>query len=301
MIIGAIDLGTNTFDLLLAQFSKGKLEVLYREKQWVGIGTGMYPSMELTEESLQRAIPCLIRFIQTANEFNVDILRACGTSALRDAVNSKAWCDELHEKTGLNIDVISGTQEAKLVYSGIKMLSNITSDGIVMDIGGGSTELIVFRNDQLNQVFSLNIGVTRLLTELDFNYPLSEDDIVRFEMLFNEESKRLLPITDTLIGAAGAFETFFWLLYKESIRDGIFASFDLLKLAELLDQLIHTSYQQRLALDGVPDVRRKYLHLAALEVRWLIKTCGINQVMATTSGLCEGIITEIQESFERLD
>jgi len=120
-------------------------------------------------------------------------------------------------------------------------------------------------------------------------------------MLFNEESKRLLPTTDTLIGAAGAFETFFWLLYKESIRDGVFASLDLLRLAELLDQLIHTSYQQRLALDGVPDVRRKYLHLAALEVRWLIKTCGINQVMATTSGLCEGIITGIQESFERLD
>jgi exopolyphosphatase/guanosine-5'-triphosphate,3'-diphosphate pyrophosphatase len=298
MIIGAIDLGTNTFDLLLAQVTDSKMKILYRDKQWVGLGSGMYPSMELKQDALHRATQCLIRFIETAKEYHVDVLRACGTSALRDAINGRLWCAEIHEKTGLTIEVISGIQEAKRVFLGIKNLTNIPSDGIIMDIGGGSTELISFRDHQLDQVFSLDIGVTRLLNELDFNYPLTENDILRFEMLFSEESKQQLSTTDTLIGAAGAFETFFWLLYKKSIRDGICASFDLSKLAELLDQLIHTSYQERLALDGVPDVRRKYLHLAALEVRWLFKTCGITQVMATTSGLCEGIITEIQESFE---
>jgi exopolyphosphatase/guanosine-5'-triphosphate,3'-diphosphate pyrophosphatase len=301
MIIGAIDLGTNTFDLLLAQVTDGNLKILYREKQWVGLGTGLYPSMELQQDALHRATQCLIHFNGIAKEYHVDIMRACGTSALRDAINGRLWCAEIHEKTGLSIEVISGIQEAKRVFSGIKNLSNIPSEGIIMDIGGGSTELIGFRELQLDHVFSLDIGVTRLLNALDFNNPLTEEEILRFEMLFSEESKQLLPTTDTLIGAAGAFETFFWLIYKESIPDGICVSFDRLKLVQLLDELIGTSYQQRLALNGVPDVRRKYLHLAALQVRWLIKTCGIKQVMATTSGLCEGIIIEVQESFETSD
>ena len=293
MIIGAIDLGTNTFDLLLAQVSEGKIKILYREKQWVGLGTGMYPSMELKEEALKRATRCLIHFVQIANEYHVNELRACGTSALRDAINGSLWCDEIQEKTGLTVDVISGVQEAKLVFAGIMNLTNLPSDGIIMDIGGGSTELMSFRHKQLNQVFSLNIGVTRLLNEVDLNYRLSEDEIRRLEMLFSKESKQLLPSINTLIGSAGAFETFFWLIQQESIPDGYCVSFDVLNLTELLDELIYTTYEQRLALDGVPDVRRKYLHVAALQVKWLITTCGIKQVMATTSGLCEGIITEV--------
>lgn len=301
MIIGAIDIGTNTFDLLLAQVADGNLKILYREKQWVGLGTGMYPSMELKDDALQRATTCLIRFVHTAQDYHVNELRACGTSALRDAINGSLWCDLIHEKTGLTIEVISGIQEAKRVFSGIKNLTNIPSDGIIMDIGGGSTELIGFREHQLDHVFSLDIGVTRLLNAQDFNNPLSEDEILRFEMLFSKESKQLLPTTDTLIGAAGAFETFFWLINKESFPDGVCVSFDMLKLTELLDNLIYMSYKQRLLLDGVPDVRRKYLHLAALQVRWLIKICGIKNVMATTSGLCEGIITEVQELFETSD
>lgn len=301
MIIGAIDLGTNTFDLLLAQVTDSNLKILYREKQWVGLGTGLYPSMELKQDALHRGTLCLMRFNEIAKEYHVDVLRACGTSALRDAINGGLWCAEIHEKTGLSIEVISGIQEARRVFSGIKNLTNIPSDGIIMDIGGGSTELIGFRGHQLDHVFSLDIGVTRLLNALDFNNPLTEEEMLRFELFFSEESKQLLPTTDTLIGAAGAFETFFWLIYKETIRDGICASFDRMKLVQLLDELIGTSYQQRLALDGVPDVRRKYLHLAALQVRWLIKTCGIEQVMATTSGLCEGIIIEVQESFETSD
>lgn len=300
MILAGIDLGTNTFDLLIVDVSLPSWRILHQEKQWVGLGVDFYESSSISERAKTAAITCLRQFKNTCISFHVHRIKAVGTSALRDALNAPEFIKAVYDELDFSIEIISGEREAELVFLGLKSLNDFPNDGLIMDVGGGSTELIAYKERQITGLNSLDIGVTRLLGQTDINRALTSVELRAFERLFIAELKFDVHNSPALVGSAGPFETFFQLIYNSSLPLRSCVQLPMEKLCPLLDELIYSTYQQRLTMDSVPELRKKYLHLAALQIKWVINTFSVNQVFASSAGLSDGLIAS-QILYETLD
>lgn len=300
MVYAAIDIGTNTIDLLIAKVQGNSLYQLKKEKQWVGIGTDFYPHCSIKEASIKRLLSCLSNYQRCILEFSVESVLCFGTSALRDATNGKEACQLVKEELGMDIQIISGTDEAQIVYSGIRGFENLPEDALIMDIGGGSTEIIHIKQGLIETTESLNIGVTRLRAAIGNIDQLLPQHIHQIERIFEAEWKLGKFNIPCLIGASGAFESFFFLIKQKQIQDNSLAKCSFVDLKKLLNQLIATKKLDREALIGIPEARKEYIHLAALQVKWLIEKLKINTVFITNNNLCEGMIMQAAY-FGRLD
>ncbi|MHA8052515.1 Ppx/GppA phosphatase family protein [Aquirufa sp. OSTEICH-129A] len=213
-----IDLGTNTFQLLIAQKreSDGSMHILAHEQRPVSLGKGAMKSNVLQDEAMDRAIQTLIEFKQIANSFQCTDhqIVALGTSILRRAENTPELVKKIQQELGIQVEIISGIREAELIYQGIQSSLpqpwNATS--LVMDIGGGSVEFILFKANQVLGKLSLEIGGLQLQSLFHLN---GEYDQSFNESLVDYIQKALVPLDqlcqahqpEVLIGAAGAFET----------------------------------------------------------------------------------------------
>jgi exopolyphosphatase/guanosine-5'-triphosphate,3'-diphosphate pyrophosphatase len=297
MRYAAIDLGTNTFDLLIVDYTNDAWELCFQDKQWVRLGLDFYPDKVLTERAMQDAIDCLQRFKTVCLNYGVTQTKLIGTSALRDASNNAEFIARVHHVLEWEVEVISGAEEATIVFKGTTSLSTCPNQGLIMDIGGGSTELIRFTAQHITQALSLDIGVSRLLAQTDSNHALNANEIERIFAQFDQTLSVEFDKSVHLIGSSGPFETFYQLMYNRRLPKWSCLPLPMESLQALLDALITSSLDDRMILEHVPPFRKKYLHLAALQVKWVINTFNIKQVYASSVGLNEGII-ELQKQSE---
>lgn len=140
----AIDLGSNSFHMIVANLVDGHLQVIDRMKDMVRLASGLNDKQELSEQSMQLALECLQRFGQRIKEIPHLNVRAVGTNTLRQARNSGVFLAKAHSALGHPIEIIAGREEARLIYSGVAhSLYDDANKRLVIDIGGGSTELII--------------------------------------------------------------------------------------------------------------------------------------------------------------
>lgn len=155
----AVDLGSNSFHMVVADFSDGHLRVIDRMKEMVRFASGLNNKKDLSEESMQVALECLQRFGQRIQEIPNSNVRAVGTNTLRLARNKETFLSQAHEALGHPIEIIAGREEARLIYSGVAHSSyDETSKRLVIDIGGGSTELIIGKGYDTFKTESLHMG-----------------------------------------------------------------------------------------------------------------------------------------------
>jgi exopolyphosphatase / guanosine-5'-triphosphate,3'-diphosphate pyrophosphatase len=154
----AIDLGSNSFHMIIARLTDDYPEIVDREKEMVQLARGICADGHLTVESQARALDCLKRFAERLRHIPAEQIRAVGTKALRTS-NCKSFLKSAEQILGVNIQIISGFEEARLVYMGLAhSVANDHSQRLVVDIGGGSTEFIIGTDDQPQMLESLNIG-----------------------------------------------------------------------------------------------------------------------------------------------
>ncbi len=139
----AIDLGSNSFHMLIARVYEGKVETVDREKQMVQIARGMRADGTLDEQSQERALTCLHLFSERLRDIPGAQMRAVGTKTLRAAKNSNRFLNAAESVLGVKIQIISGYEEARLVYAGLANTVTAADQRLVIDIGGGSTEFVV--------------------------------------------------------------------------------------------------------------------------------------------------------------
>ncbi len=166
--IAAIDLGSNSFHLLVAKHEAGNLQVVDRIKEMVRLGEGLDEQDNLTEESQQRALDCLHRFGQRVRNIPPNGLRVVATGALRKALNSDVVLQKAKDLLGHEIEIISGVEEARLTYLGVS--HNVPKESghrLILDIGGASTEVILGERFEPMHVQSLDIG-SATLTQMFF-------------------------------------------------------------------------------------------------------------------------------------
>lgn len=158
-IVAAIDLGSNSFHMLVARFEDERLQVLDRMKDMVRLAAGLDERNRLAPEAMHRAIDCLERFGQRLREFAPERVRAVGTNTLRKARNSEDFLRLAEASLGHRIDIIPGHEEARLIYLGVSHSIEDNNDTrLVMDIGGGSTEVILGQHFRPHELESLYIG-----------------------------------------------------------------------------------------------------------------------------------------------
>ena len=212
-----IDLGTNTFNLLIGNVEAGKLNIVRTEKEAVLLGMNGINDGIIAESAWLRAIQTLIRFKKYCEEEEVSDIVGLGTSALRDASNGEIFIQEVKEQTGIKINIISGKEEYRLIYQGVKWLYDFEDAGVVMDIGGGSTEFIFADSTGILNARSFDIGVSRLYQELGKKNNLKARD---YDFIEGYLEHRIGPFftdnsSDLLIGASGSFETFYEMIFQK--------------------------------------------------------------------------------------
>ena len=168
-VLAAVDLGSNSFHMVVARVDHGQLVIIDRLREMVRLASGLTRNGRLSEDSQQRALATLRRFGQRLREMRADQVRVVGTNTLRRARNASSFLAAVEEALGRPVEVISGIEEARLIYAGVSHSSSV-ADGrtLVVDIGGGSTELIVgsgYEPEHLESLFIGCVGLSRRFFE----------------------------------------------------------------------------------------------------------------------------------------
>lgn len=194
----AIDIGTNSMRLLLADVENGKIVKRQKYINTTRIGSSVDKDRKISEEGIVRNIDALNKFAQQAKEYGAEKILAMATSAVRDAKNGSEFIKRAYEESGVDIKIISGEAEATLGYKGVVAGFKNNSSIVVIDIGGGSTEFILGEGSKLKEAKSLDIGAVRMTERYITTDPVS---LVEYNKL--EEN-----IKEEVIGSVGgAFNT----------------------------------------------------------------------------------------------
>lgn len=293
--IAVIDLGTNTFNLLIADVASSSFSLVYGEKEGVALGMGGITQGVIVDEAFERGLKAVQKFRQICNAHQVIEIRAFGTSALRDARNTPVFMQEIYSKTGIEIQLISGEEEAELIYKGVKWSYDFQEPAIIMDIGGGSTEFIVANATGIETKISLNIGVSRIIQELTLSDPLTQADILAIEDWLEARSMSFFDDKqiDILIGASGSFETFHEMINDAAFPAGIQSQeIDLTALNSILDWIISSDQQARDEHPFIIPIRRKMAPVAAVKTRWVMNKLQTKRVFVSPCSLKEGGLYE---------
>lgn len=305
-ICAIADLGTNTFQLLISPLAE--FRVMEHLQRPVGLGMGAMEEVTLQEDAMDRAIACLTEFKQVFLAKGGDLrdFYAIGTSILRRASNSKEFQDRVFNEMGVQIRIIDGIQEAEYIYAGIRnsLPERWEKTSLVMDIGGGSVEFILFRGEQVLYRVSLEIGGLRLksLFSVDNEFNLSVvpdlDAYVSKEMIPLLEACRKAKPT-VLIGAAGAFET---ILDIEN-RPGETPASCELDVPAFLQHKINLDalrYEERVGYPGMKAFRASIFPYATFLVEKVLRELAINELWFSSYSLKEGFwFTELQSSISQ--
>ena len=286
-----IDLGTNTFNLLVGSVFGDKLEIIYCEKEAVLLGMNGINNGSIAEDSWMRAMQTLFRFKKRCEKQNVDEIIGFGTSALRGAKNGELFVKEVYENIGIRIHIISGSQEAQLIYRGVRWLFDFKQAATIMDIGGGSTEFIAANARGIVEAQSFDIGVSRLYQNLNKRNNLTANDFkfineyleARTGRFFEEDRSTLL------IGASGSFETFYEMIFqKKFTAEEKMVTLPLLPLLDQLNWVIDSRYEDRINHKWIVPMRKKMIPIAAFKIKWIIQKLNADRVHLSPYSLKEG-------------
>jgi exopolyphosphatase/guanosine-5'-triphosphate,3'-diphosphate pyrophosphatase len=298
MTAAVIDLGTNTFHLIIADLADKAVNVVYKTTVAVRLGEGRLNDHIIIPEAFERGLLALEGFAKTIQEYKADVVKATATSAVRSASNGVDFVNAAQERAGIQIQVISGDQEAEYIFKGVQATGMIKGISLVMDIGGGSTEFILCKPDELIWKQSYNIGAARLLQAFFKSDPLS---LANKESIISHVQETLADLVDvcrehrpeTLIGSAGAFESFATMLMVrkgEQIEKLSSSPVDLEGYRQLAQQLIASTHQERVEMKGLIPLRVDMIVIAALLVNYVLDNTDINKLSLSTYDLKMGVL-----------
>lgn len=302
MRIAVFDLGTNVFNLLIARVSSNKCEIEEVVKVNSHIGKGGFSGGVLEEGAINSAIAVLKEMnSRIESSGGVDLVKAFATSAIRDASNGDDFVRKAKSDAGIDIEVISGDREAELIYKGIRESILLYNDKVVMlDIGGGSNELVIADKERIYWKHSFPLGVIRIKEVLQPHDPMSDDDLMRYHELLDES---LAPFFDQitlynpslLIGSSGSFDTLREMIYPED--DGVLPAMELTMagFSELHQRLLSSSLDERLKMPGMSRMRAEYMVLGSIFVDYIIKRASIKELYHSAYSLKEGYMSEVAE------
>lgn len=296
MRIAVIDLGTNTFNLLIAEVNATDFVTLFSTKIGVALGRGGINNKMITPDAIERALEAIDIYTEKANEYGVEKIKAIGTSAIRDAANAHELVNAIYYRFQLRVEVIDGMLEANYIYAGVSWTYQPKSSAIIMDIGGGSTEFIRCTAEGFKQACSLNIGVSRAIQLFKLSDPLTDGDKMNLISWFDTFAAPLADFEscNTLIGASGSFETFYEMMHKCAFPETHEAvTIDMDSFMDELNWLIDSTLDEREKHPYIIPIRRRMAPVAALKTKWIIDKFQLKEVVISPCSLKEGVLRKM--------
>jgi len=300
MKAAVIDMGTNTFHLIIAEISPAGVEVIYKTNVPVRLGEGRINENLIIPEAFERGINTLKDFKEEINKQQVSLVRAIATSAVRSAINGHDFVAAAHD-AGIEIEVISGEEEAAYIFNGVKATGIIAATSLIMDIGGGSTEFIICNTEGQLWKKSYNIGAARLMQAYFRSDPINEEDRSAIINRLDTELADLKTACQKfnpkiLIGSAGAFETFAAMLLTDTdVKNISSAALDLEAYSMLSKKLIASSHAERVNMPNLISLRVDMIVIAAIITNYVIKNLDLTAINLSTYDLKMGVLFTIRE------
>lgn len=297
--LAVIDLGTNTFNLLIADIYQDKFIHLFSEEIPVKLGEGGINKGLITTEAWIRGITAMNYIHQKMIEYNCNKVKAVATSAIRSASNGNDFSRAVKAETGIIIEIINGSHEAELIYGGVRAGLKLESTTLIMDIGGGSIEFIICDKDYIYWNKSYKIGATRIQEKYHNSDPITSENIQLIELHLKKSLTVLfhqckIYNPQNLVGSAGAFETFAELvslknnqLYNKSDKEFIF---NIDQFTEIANELLKSNHSQRAKMPGLIPFRTDIIVSATVIIQYILRRTGINSLKLSTYSLKEGVL-----------
>lgn len=295
-VVGAVDLGSNSFHMLVARITENKVQVLDRLREMVRLGAGLDADNTLSVEAQRRALACLNRFSQRLREMPVDSVRIVGTNVLRMAKNAQEFLEAAEATLNHPIEIISGREEARLIYLGVAhtMASN-SEKRLVIDIGGGSTEFIIGQGFESLCRESINMGCVSM-TRRYF-----EEGTIRVKNLRRAEVAALLelqPIEElfqqtgwnAVIGASGTMRAVGRVIHEMGWGDNII---DVKGLQELRRALLNMGSIDTLKLKGLGPERTPVFVGGVAILLGIFEGLQIKKITISDGALREGLVYDM--------
>lgn len=284
-MFAAIDIGTNSVRLLIAERNNDKIIPLHRDLRSTRLGEGLESTGRISKEAISRTLDALVAFMETIQGFNVKQVKAVATSAMREASNAVEFLELVRQKVQLNVDIISGEEEAELSYLGACSGLNMVEDGIVVDIGGGSTE-IVFKQDSQIIYTSSPVGAVRCTENSTTPTQIFAELEEHLNKIKNFKNYKLIAVGGTATNLAAINKKL--VIYDPELVHGSEVSIE--ELGKTIFYIGSKSLAQRLAIPGLQPERADII-IAGLLILWVIMTyASINKVIVSEADILHGII-----------
>lgn len=304
MKLAVIDLGTNTCNLLIADINYDRYSILHQSKQLVKLGDNKIKDNEISLEATDRVIKSFQIQKEIIEKFEVEKVRVIATSAVRTANNKIQFLETLGEKSGWLVKIISGEKEAELIFEGVLLaFSEFKNPAVILDIGGGSNELIVAHNKEMIWKESQPTGMARVINKFKISDPIHGDEIKSLKAFFAEAHKTAfqkckVENVKTLVGCSGAFDTIADMIDDVNPGEKNRKTQEILltDFYRIFNKLVDSSREERLKMKGMDYVRVDLIVPAVILIEQLISEIGISQIIQTDFALREGVLFELLQS-----
>jgi exopolyphosphatase/guanosine-5'-triphosphate,3'-diphosphate pyrophosphatase len=302
--LAAIDIGTNSFHLVIAEVNTetGRFKILGKEKEMVRLGSGSTDMKYLSEAVMSRGIAVLKRFRTVADAFHADV-RAIATSAVREAANKQEFFRRVKMETGIRMEIVSGPEEARLIYLGVlQALPVFPKKILLIDIGGGSTEFLIGEKRSICFSNSLKLGAVRLSERFFYSGTLSKQTIDECRKFIRGS---LAPIVrdikkrqfDVCIGTSGTINNLANIIRANrgeatdlSLNNVSFSKAELLGTVKNI--LALPTPTERIEIDGIDPSRADIIPAGAIILEQIVLALGLRILTVSEYSLREGILLD---------
>lgn len=310
-IISAIDVGTNSFHMVTASVDdNGLLNIISRDKEIVRLGSSSGDMSYLQRDAIKRAVTTLRAFNKLALNENSQV-RAVATSAVREAKNKDEFIDLVKRETGVELEVVSGVEEARLISLGvIHALPILSEKALIIDIGGGSTETIITEQGDMLHLQSNKLGAIRLTKKYFDGVPSTEESIAKCKKFIKGEWAQTLDKIEgvgftTTVGTSGTMTTLISMAYLRKHEELPTVPNGLTVKAKQVLKVIRdikkaSTPEKILLLNGMDSTRADIITAGALIVEVAIEELGIKNFVISNYSLREGVVFDTVEKMQNL-
>lgn len=301
--LAVIDLGTNTFHLLIVEKKNNRPVTLHQERIAAKLGAGGINQNVITEAGIVRALNALTEFKMKMDSFSANQIFCFGTSAIRSANNKSELVERIKSKTGIEVKIISGDEEAELIYKGVSTAIKLDKEpSLIVDIGGGSVEFIIADENGILWKQSLEIGGQRLIEKFKPHDPITSEEINSLEAYFREQLTGLAeqltihkPIC--LVGSSGSFDTLSEIYcaneelpYNPESPETLFSIGAFYSIHQLL---VTKNRDERMQIPGMIELRVDLIVVGSCLIKFLLDSYDFQSVRVSTYSLKEGVLQSI--------
>ncbi|MDX7987615.1 exopolyphosphatase [Xenorhabdus sp. 12] len=301
--IATIDLGSNSFHMVIARIVNGAIQVIGRLKKRVHLADGLNSKNELSEEAINRGLACLSLFAERLQGVPADNVCLVGTHSLREATNVQEFLKRAKEVIPYPIEIISGHEEARLIFMGVEHTQPEKGRKLVIDIGGGSTELVIGEDFEPLLIESRRMGCISFARQFFPDGVINEVNFCKARLQAAQKLENLVwqfrsKGWDFALGASGTIKTIHKLLVEQGEKDGLITPD---RLNMLVKRILKYKNFDALDLPGLTEDRKQIFVPGLAIMCGIFDTLHIQELRLSQGALREGVLYEMEDRFRHQD